>query len=204
MTVILCTRKSFRASEINSILNKFLYVMSSSLTRAVTTLITVCWHLKMFSQFFKTAHTVMLRKSNKVLYEDSDAWQPIALLNTLRKLMKELMTRQLLKTAKKHKLIAETQMRACIECFTETALDLLTEQIHTVWNSDKFIVTLLSLNISNAFNTVLTVQLLNILRKKEISGWTVRWIKTFLTDCMTSLVIQEQKTASFRVNNEVS
>ena len=169
MTVILCTRKSFRASEINSILNKFLYVMSSSLTRAVTTLITVCWHLKMFSQFFKTVCTIMLKKSNKALYEDSGAWQSIALLNTLRKLMKELMTRQLLKTAKKHKLIAETQIRAYTEHFTETALDLFTEQIHTVWNSDKFIVTLLSLNISNAFNTVLTVQLLNILRKKEIS-----------------------------------
>jgi len=42
MTVILCTKKLFRALKINSILNKFLYVMSSSLTRAVTTLITIC------------------------------------------------------------------------------------------------------------------------------------------------------------------
>ncbi len=108
VTIILCTRKLFRASEIDSILNEFLHIMSSSLTRAVTTLITACWHLKMFSQFFKTAHTVMLKKSDKVLYEDSDAWQPIALLNTLRKLIKELMTRWLLKAAKKHKLITET------------------------------------------------------------------------------------------------
>ena len=46
--------------------------------------------------------------------------------------MKELMTKQLLKTAEKHKLIAKTQMRAHTEHFTETALDLLTEQIHTV------------------------------------------------------------------------
>jgi hypothetical protein len=118
--------------------------------------------------------------------------------------MKELMTKQLLKTAEKHKLIAKTQMRAHTEHFTETALDLLTEQIHTVWNSGKFVITLLSLNISEAFDTVLTVQLLNILRKKEISEWTVRWIKTFLTNCTTSLMIQEQKTASFRINNEIS
>ncbi len=108
VTVILHTRKSFKASEVDSLLNEFLYVISSSLTRAVTTLITACWHLKMFSQFFKTAHTVMLKKSDKVLYEDSDAWQPIALLNTLRKLIKELITRWLSKAANKHKLIAET------------------------------------------------------------------------------------------------
>ncbi len=46
--------------------------------------------------------------------------------------MKELMTKQLSKTAKKHKLTAETQMRTCTEHFTKTALNLLTEQIHTV------------------------------------------------------------------------
>ncbi len=122
VTVILCLRKLFKASKVNSILNEFLYVMSSSLTRAVTTLITACWHLKMFSQFFKTAHTVMLRKLDKASYKDSETWRSIALLNTLRKLMKELMTKQLLKTAKKHKLIAETQMRACTEHFTKWAL----------------------------------------------------------------------------------
>ncbi len=45
----------------------------------------------------------------------------------------------------------------------ETALDLLTEQIHTVWNSGKFVSTLLSLDVLGAFDTVNTTQLLDVL-----------------------------------------
>jgi hypothetical protein len=55
----------------------------------------------------------------------------------------------------------------------ETALDLLTEQIHTVWNSGKFVSTLLSLDVSGAFDTVNATRLLDVLQQRRIPLWLV-------------------------------
>ena len=49
----------------------------------------------------------------------------------------------------------------------ETALDLLVEQIHTIWK-EKHIASVLSLDIAGAFDTVNHVQLLDNLRKKRV------------------------------------
>jgi len=72
---------------------------------------------------------------------------------------------------------------------TETALELLTAQIKTVWGSGKFVVSLLSLDISGAFDIVNPTRLLDILRKKGLLGWVVHWIRAFMTDRRTILVI---------------
>jgi hypothetical protein len=48
----------------------------------------------------------------------------------------------------------------------ETVLELLLEQIHTIWGSKKHVVSVLSLDISGAFDTVNYTQLLDNLRKK--------------------------------------
>jgi hypothetical protein len=50
-----------------------------------------------------------------------------------------------------------------------TALELLTEQIHTVWESKNHMATLLSLDISGAFDTVHPTRLMDDLRKKRIA-----------------------------------
>ena len=82
---------------------------------------------------------------------------------------------------------------------TETALELLTEQVRTVWASGNFVASLLSLDISGAFDTVNPIRLLDILRKKGIPSWVVRWIRSFLMDRTTRLVIQGKETELFSV-----
>jgi hypothetical protein len=51
---------------------------------------------------------------------------------------------------------------------TETALELLTAQVKTVWGSEKFVASLLSLDILGAFDIVNSTRLLDILRKKGL------------------------------------
>jgi hypothetical protein len=41
-----------------------------------------------------------------------------------------------------------------MEHLTKTALELLTKQVQTIWKSPKHIATMLSLNLSSAFNIV--------------------------------------------------
>jgi hypothetical protein len=85
----------------------------------------------------------------------------------------------------------------------ETALELLTKQVQTVWKSPKHVATMLSLDLSGAFNTVHPVRLLDILRKKRMPGWLIRWVKAFLTDRTTTLVIQGQESDLFGIQYSV-
>lgn len=82
---------------------------------------------------------------------------------------------------------------------TETALELLTAKIKTIWSSGGFVASLLSLDISGAFDTVNSIRLLNILRKKRLPRWGVQWIRAFMTNRRTTLVIQGVETEAFSV-----
>ncbi len=82
---------------------------------------------------------------------------------------------------------------------TKTALELLTGQVKTIWGSGKFVASLLSLDISGAFDTVNPTRLLYILRRKGLPGWIVQWIRAFMTDRRTTLIIQGTETEAFPV-----
>ena len=52
-------------------------------------------------------------------------------------------------------MLPEQQMGARENRSTETALDLLTNQVRAVWDSGDYVATLLALDITGAFNRVL-------------------------------------------------
>ena len=172
---------------------------SPKLAEAVALLANACWALGHFPERFKEARTVVLRKPGKPSYSDPGAWRPIALLNTIGKLIESLMAKRLSLAAEEHKLLPDTQMGARPGRSTETALELLTAQVRTVWGSGQFVASLLSLDISGAFDTVNSTRLLDILRRKGFPGWVVRWIRAFMTGRKTTLVIQGAETEAFPV-----
>jgi hypothetical protein len=80
------------------------------------------------------------------------------------------MAKRIQEVAKQHHLLLDTQMGACTKRSMETALELLTEQVQTVWKSPKHVATILSLDLLGAFDTVHPIWLLDILRKKRMPG----------------------------------
>jgi hypothetical protein len=82
---------------------------------------------------------------------------------------------------------------------TETALEPLVEQVRTAWTSKRHVASLLSHDISGAFDTVNPIRLLDTLQKKRIPGWLVRWVQAFMTDRTTTLVVQRQESGPFPV-----
>jgi len=56
----------------------------------------------------------------------------------------------------------------------ETVIELLVRQIHEVWDIGKNIASMLSLDISNAFNIVDATRLLDVLRRRHILMWIIR------------------------------
>lgn len=69
-----------------------------------------------------------------------------------------------------------------------TALDLLTEQIHTVWAQDPGLVaTILSLDISGAYDHTSYKRLLHNMKVARFPDWVAKFTQSFLQDRTTQL-----------------
>ena len=192
--------KPDKCPGIDGIPNRFLQAMGAPLARAITELINTCWRLEYYPQRFRQARTIVLRKPEKDDYSVPGAYRPIALLSTIGKVIESLAARRLQDLAEQHNLIPETQMGNRPNRSTDTAVDLLVEQIHTVWESKDHLATVLSLDISGAFDTVNHTRLLDNLRQKGVPLWFVRTVRSFLTDRSTTLVVDGVETASRRLS----
>jgi hypothetical protein len=178
---ILRSRKPFKAPGIDGIPNGFLQAMGSKMAEAIAQLAMACWKLGHYPQQFKEARTITLQKPDKPKYSDPGAWRPIALLSTIGKVIETLIAKRIGKVAEENHLLPDTQMGARVGRSMEIALELLTRQIHTIWSSKRHVATLLSVDISGAFDTVNPLRLLDILRKKRLPYWVVQWVQAFIT-----------------------
>lgn len=100
-------------------------------------------------------------------------------------------------------MLPDTQMGNRRNRSTDTALDMLIEQIHTVWQEKDCIASVLLLDIAGAFDTVNHLRLLDNLRKKQVPLWFVRLVKSFLTDRSTTLVVDGVETANHQLTASV-
>jgi hypothetical protein len=105
------------------------------------------------------------------------------------------MAQRLSSLAEQQKLLPDSQMGNRKNRSIETALELLIEQIYTVWSSKKHVVSVLSLDISGAFNTVNHMRLLDNLRRKQVPLWFVRTIRSFLSERTVIFTIDGEDTA---------
>ena len=126
-----------------------------------------CWKLEYFSDRYKSARTICLRKSSKESYCYTKAWRLIELLNIIRKLIEALAATKLSELAEKENLLPEIQIGFRKRRSTKSVLFLLTSQVEKVWK-EGIVASLLSLDISGAYNRVLPEILKKILERKEI------------------------------------
>jgi hypothetical protein len=84
-------------------------------------------------------------------------------------------------------------------------LKLFTEQIHIVWKQKtNRVITLLSLNVANVFDTMSHVRLIHDMKKRKISRWIIDWISNFLFDRFTILAVNRKTIESFSMQIEIS
>ena len=105
---LLRTRRANKAPGNDSIPNNFLKAMGEPLAVAVAAITTACWKLGHYPQQFKHARTVVIRKPGKAAYDVPGAWRPIALLNTIRKLVEALIANRLQDAIEEHRLLLST------------------------------------------------------------------------------------------------
>ena len=124
--------KTDKASETNQILNRMLKMLRETMTKRLTLIFQVCIDVEYHSKSFREAKTIVLKKMKKSDYIFSKVYRSIALLNTMSKILKSIMTNKITELAEKNSLLSESQMSARRGKEIETALELLTEEIHAI------------------------------------------------------------------------
>ncbi len=95
-------------------------------------------------------------------------------------------------------------MRVRRKRFVISTLNLLVDQIHMIWDCKiKYIAFMLSLNIIKAFNQVLHIRLLHILKMKRTSNYIIKWACSFLENWETSLRFNEQTSDMHKINADI-
>jgi hypothetical protein len=150
---------------------------------------------------WKRAVTLAYRKPGKDDYTAPKSYRPVALLNTMGKLLELVMARRITELAETYGLLPDSQMGARKGRSTETALQLITEQVHTIWNlpGSKRVATLLSLDISGAFDHVSHERLVHNLRKRRIPPTIIGWVSSFLRGRETTIKLFEGESQCFKV-----
>ena len=181
-----------KASDAFEISNRALQVSLTELTSILISLFNACVIHKYHLKQFKKAQTIVLRKSKKSDYIDLKMYWLIALLDIMNKILESIMIKRLSDIIETHHMLSNAQMRVRRKWFIISALNLLVNQVHAVWDCKiKYVVFMLSLNIAETFNHVLHIRLLHTLRMKKTSNYIVEWTCSFLKDKESSLTFNE-------------
>ena len=85
-----------------------------------------------------------------------------------------------------------------------TALQLLTEQVHTIWGAGQNqVATVLSMDMAGAFDNISHARLLYNLRKCGIPAQFMNWVSSFLKDRTTNLKIGNYLFEQLNVNTSI-
>ena len=126
--------KADKAPGPDSIPNQLLQACADKLLDILVSLFQACIEQSYHPRAFKVANTIVMKKSlGRADYSIPKGYRPIALLNTLGKALESIMAEKLIYLADTFNLLSDTQMGARQNRSTESALKLLTEQVHTVW-----------------------------------------------------------------------
>ena len=195
---ILNKKKLFTTGGKDKLPNRFLKALGLKFCQAIALLTSTYWRLEYFPEIFKNVKTVCLRKPGKKSYNQAKVWHSIALLNTTGKLMEAITAARLSKVVEEAKLSPEIQIDFRKGRSTESALFLLTSQVEKVWKKG-IVTSLLSLDISEAYDRVVPKILQQILERKEIPLWLSSWIFSFCTSHSTTLVFDDSESSSIPI-----
>ena len=81
------------------------------------------------------------------------------------------------------------QMNMCQKQSTETALNLLINQIHEIWQNKNHVISLLFLNIIKVYDCVIHSRMMHVLWVKKISEQLTEWMQAFMINRILILML---------------
>ncbi|KAG9223182.1 hypothetical protein CCMSSC00406_0000129 [Pleurotus cornucopiae] len=175
---------------------------SGTLAPILTKIYEAVLRLDHYPLAWKRWTTIVLKKPGKPRYDLAKAWRPIALLNTMGKVLTALVTEDMVEMCEKHNLLPSHHFGGRPGRTTSDALHTLTTKIKKAWSEGK-VASALFLDIEAAFPNAVTDQLLTNLRKRRIPPEFINFVRNLLTDRQTTMVFDDYKSDWIDVDNGI-
>ena len=184
-----------KAPGLDQIPNHILHRAKTWILHHLTLLLEASLRLGYYPEHCRQSNTIVLRKPGKDNYTIAKAYRPIALLNTVGKVMESVVAKRLSYMAETEGLLPDTHMGGRKKCSVDTAVQLLVEKTKAVWGKKgHWTASILSLDVAGAFDNVSHERLLHNLRKRRIPEDLVTWIKSFLANRTTFIQIENEQS----------
>ncbi|EKG09366.1 Reverse transcriptase, partial [Macrophomina phaseolina MS6] len=190
--------KPWKAPGPDGIPNSILQQLGPALVPTLTTVYNASLRLGHCPSQFRQSITLALRKNKKDDYTDPKSYRPIALTNTIGKLLESIIARRMSYLVERFDLLPQSHIGGRRGRSTEHAVRLLVETVHSAWNSaEPLVATLLQLDVSGAYDNVSHPRLLHNLRKRRIGDRALEWIRSFLSGRKTKLKLSDGAEACY-------
>jgi len=171
--------KPYKAPGPDGILDVVLTKCADLLTNRLLNIYDTMFERKLMYKLWKTFTTVVLRKPGKPRYDAPKAYRPIALLNTLWKVLTAIVVGQLTFIMEKHQLLPANHFGGRPGCMTTNTMHLLANTIKASWRVGK-VTSALFLDIEGAFPNAVPSRLEHNLCKRQVPRKIVDFIHNML------------------------
>lgn len=158
--------------------------------------------LEVYYNGWREFTTVVLRKPGKSNYEIPKAYRPIALLNTMAKVLTAIVAEDTTRMVERHHLLPENHFGGRPGRTTTDAVHLLVHKIKDAWRRDK-VVSVLFLDVEGAFPNAVTDRVIHNLRKRSIPTAYVNFVKTILEGRTTKLRFDDFISITIAIANGI-
>jgi hypothetical protein len=155
-----------------------------------------------FYEPWKQFTTVVLRKPGKPKYNVPKAYRPIALLNTMVKLLTAVVAEMMMYYAEEHSLLPANHFGGRKRRTATDAVHLLVSDIKNAWRVGK-VKAVLFLDIEGAFPNADNAQLLRNLTKRGLPRKMVTFVSAMLKDRSTTLKFDDYISDTITLNNGI-
>ena len=139
-----------------------------------------------FPQPFKEIITLVLRKPNKPNYTKPNAYRPIALENTIGKVLESILAEHISYLCETFNLLPKHHFGGRPGRTAEDAMLILSESIYQAWK-ERNVFSAVLMDVTGAFNNVHHERLIHNMRKHKIPIEIARWILSFLSGRTTRM-----------------
>jgi hypothetical protein len=154
-------------------------------TPLITSLFDACVRIGHNPSHFQTSITVTLRKAGPRDYRLPKSYRPVALLNTLGKILEGIVATRIAWLVEEHSLLPNTHLGGRKGISVDHAIQLILDRVHRAWGDGK-VASMLLLDVAGAYDNVSHERLLHNMQRLGLGG-LVPWVRSFLTDRSTRI-----------------
>ena len=151
---------------------------------------------------WKTFTTVVLRKPGKPRYNVPKAYRPIALLNTLWKVLAAVLADQLTYLNEKHQLLPPHHFGGHPGRTTTDTVHLVTHKIKSAWRQGN-VTSVLFLDVEGAFLNAVPARLVHNMRTRRIPRRYANFIVGMLEGRTTTMRFDDYASEAIHINNGI-